>query len=80
MSPCKSCPIESQCEKELEQIVYCRHVEMLKKIGQMRSKRQQAAALNIHTQPLSLDHIQVDCRTQSEPPLSRPRIDTSNHN
>ena len=44
MSPCERCPIFDRCEKESEQLLYCRHVEMLKKIGQMRGRRQKRAS------------------------------------
>ena len=33
MNPCKKCPIYASCDKDPEQLLYCRHVEMLKKIA-----------------------------------------------
>ena len=32
----KECPIYDKCEHEIEQVLYCRHVEMIKKIAKMR--------------------------------------------
>lgn len=71
MSACKTCPLHNECEQDLEQVIYCRHVEMLKKIGLLRA----ALAATPSSQSTNMailptghsDQIQVHARSVSEP-------------
>jgi hypothetical protein len=64
----KECPIYQQCEKELEQVIYCRHVEMIKKIGQMRKQMQ----TKIDTSTIATETIFEPIKTISEPKVTVP--------
>lgn len=64
----KQCPIFDRCDKEIDQVVYCRHVEMIKKIGLVRheiKKKNDAAAVDAVASQVA--QIQVAAKTVSEP-------------
>lgn len=67
----KNCPIYDVCEKDVDQVLYCRHVEMIKKIGQMRHELKKKQALASLT-PLPIVPESEPAKTFSElSPLQR---------
>ena len=75
----KECPIFESCEKEVEQVVYCRHVEMIKKIGlmrlELRRKNETAGAASTPTkEPIQVRHEPVSEPTATSQVVSAALI------
>jgi hypothetical protein len=62
MCPFKHCPIFSKCEHESDQVLYCRHVEMIKKIAKMRAELRQGKNMAKNQSP-QRDRFQVPKQT-----------------
>ncbi len=57
----RDCPIYHKCEQEVEQVLYCRHVEMIKKVAQLRLQLRQ------NNRAVQTDRIRVALKPHSEP-------------